>query len=138
MEIQWANSAIYNQTNDDGYDEVLFNEVIGHRKNDEALPAEASTVDAVPRRTTKGWDICIKWKDESSSWHPLCEIKNSFPIHLAKYALKYELQDEPAFKWWVKEALKRHKYMLKAAKTHMPDVLTSLASGYLIVSKKPL
>jgi len=109
--------AIYNQTNDDGYDEVLFNEVIGHRKNDEALPAEASTVDAVPRRTTKGWDVCIEWKDGSPSWHPLCEIKNSFPIHLAKYALKYELQDEPAFKWWVKEALKRRKYMIKAAKT---------------------
>jgi len=79
--------AIYNQIDGEGFDEVLFNEVIGHRKNDDALPAEALDADAAPRRTTKGWDICIEWKDGSSSWHPLCEIKNSFPIHLAEYAM---------------------------------------------------
>ena len=60
----------------------------------------------------------MEWKEGSSSWHPLCDIKNSFPIHLAEYAVKHELQDELAFKWWVREALKRRKYMLKAAKTH--------------------
>jgi hypothetical protein len=70
--------AIYNQTNDDGHDEVLFHEVIGHHKNGDALSGETSDVDAPPRRTTKGWDICIEWKDGSSSWHPLCKIKN-FP-----------------------------------------------------------
>ena len=108
--------AIYNQVDSDGFDEVLFNEVIGHRKNADALPAEALSPDTSPRRTTKGWDICIEWKDGSSSWHPLCEVKNSFPIHLAEYAIKHELQDEPVFKWWIKDSLKRRKYMIKAAR----------------------
>ena len=45
------------------------------------------------------------------------EIKNSFPLHLAEYAMKHSLQDELAFKWWIKDALKRKKYMIKAAQT---------------------
>ena len=58
--------AIYNQVDSEGFDEVLFNEVIGHRKRSGALsvdPAESN--DAPIIRTTKGWDICIEWKDGS-------------------------------------------------------------------------
>lgn len=81
--------AIYNQVNDEGFQESLFTDVIGHRKrDDEAMPDEE--FEALERgdnpthaRTTKGWDICIQWRDGSSSWHPLSEIKNSFPVHLA-------------------------------------------------------
>jgi hypothetical protein len=35
--------AIYTQTNDDGYDEVLFHEIIRHRKNDDALQGRSRT-----------------------------------------------------------------------------------------------
>jgi hypothetical protein len=45
------------------------------------------------------------------------EIKNSFPLHLAEYAVKHGIQEELAFKWWIKEALRRKKYMIKAAQT---------------------
>ena len=115
--------AIYNQVDDNGFTEVLFTDVIGHRKNDsiamsdEAFADLQSSHNPSHARTTKGWEICIQWQDGSSSWHPLSEIKNSFPIHTAKYAMKHDLQDEPAFRWWVRQALKREKYMLKAVKT---------------------
>jgi hypothetical protein len=115
--------AIYNQVDDNGIQEVLFTDVIGHRKHvDEAM--SDSEFEALEKgdkpshaRTTKGWEICIQWRDGSSSWHPLSEIKNSFPVHLAEYAVRHELQDEPAFRWWIKHTLRRKKYMIKAMKT---------------------
>jgi hypothetical protein len=110
--------AVYNQVDDNGFDEVLFKEVVGHRKNVNALTENVDNLAEPPViRTTKGWDICIKWRDGSTSWHPLVEIKNSFPLHLAEYAMKHSLQDELAFKWWITDALKRKKYMIKAAQT---------------------
>ncbi len=113
--------AIYNQVDDNGFDEVLFKDIIGHHKREQALTeSEAHNdihADVAPIQTTKGWDICVEWRDGSSSWHPMNEIKNSFPLHLAEYAVKHCIQDEPAFKWWIKEALRRKRYMIKAAQT---------------------
>ena len=56
--------------------------------------------------TTKGWNIQIKWKDESLSWHSMSKVKSSNPIELAEYAVSNKLSDDPAFKWWVKSTLK--------------------------------
>jgi hypothetical protein len=115
--------AIYNQVDGDGFQESLFQDIIGHHKDDEEAMSDDTFSNLAAgdkphhARTTKGWEICIQWKDGTSSWHPLSEIKNSFPVHLAEYAVANSIQDEPAFKWWVKEAIKRRKYMLKAVKT---------------------
>jgi hypothetical protein len=115
--------AIYNQVDDDGLMHSLFTDIIGHRKiEDEAMSDEDFTAletgqNPLHARTTKGWDICIQWCDGSSSWHPLSEIKNSFPVQLAEYAKHNDLQDEPAFRWWLKHTLRRKKYLLKAVKS---------------------
>jgi hypothetical protein len=135
--------AIYNQVDDNGFQESLFTDIIGHRKNDnEAMSDEDfSTLESghnpAHARTPKGWDICIQWQDGTSSWHPLNEIKNSFPTHLAEYALKHKLQDEPLFRWWVKQVLRRKKYMMKAVKPDMQEERTNLESNYLIPLGKP-
>jgi hypothetical protein len=115
--------AIYNQVDDAGLMHSLFTDIIGHRKiEDEAMSDEDFTAletgqNPLHARTTKGWDICIQWCDGSSSWHPLSEIKNSFPVQLAEYAKHNDLQDEPAFRWWLKHTLRRKKYLLKAVKS---------------------
>jgi hypothetical protein len=113
--------AIYNQVDDNGFDEVLFKDIVGHHKGEQALNESdvqnAINADIAPIRTTKSWDICIEWRDGSSSWHPMNKIKNSFPLHLAEYAVKHGIQEELAFKWWIKEAFRRKKYMIKAAQT---------------------
>jgi hypothetical protein len=66
--------------------------------------------------TTKGWQICIAWTDGSTSWHTLADIKNSYPIQLAEYAIRHNLQDEPAFAWWVKTTMKRKESFIGAIK----------------------
>ncbi len=67
--------------------------------------------------TLKGWEICLSWKDGTTSWHPLSEVKNSFPLLLAKYAVTNGLNDEPAFAWWVPHTIKKKKRLVKAIKS---------------------
>jgi len=67
--------------------------------------------------TLKGWEICVSWEDGSTSWHSLADIKNSYPLLLAKYALANNLHLEPAFAWWVPYTIKKEKRLLKAVKS---------------------
>jgi hypothetical protein len=81
--------AIYEQVNDDGYDTVIFSHIIGH---DYAPTKEVVTPFS---KSTKGWSVCVEWKDGTTAWHPMTEIKNTFPIQLAEYAMANNLQDKP-------------------------------------------
>jgi hypothetical protein len=103
--------AIYNDVNDDGYNETFLVEIIGHEQT-ETYPKLATT-----RYTTKGRNICLSWEDGSTSWHSLADVKNSYPILMAEYAVVNKLQHEPAFNWWVKHTLKRKARIIKATKS---------------------
>jgi hypothetical protein len=60
----------------------------------------------------------VAWHNDTSSWHSLADVKKLYPIQLAEYAIKHELQNEPSgFAWWVKPVLKRKKSLNKAMKT---------------------
>jgi hypothetical protein len=68
--------------------------------------------------TTKGWEICVAWKDGTTSWYPIADMKSSYPIQLAEYAMSNQLSDEPAFKWWVKQTLCHKRNFMKTARKH--------------------
>ena len=51
------------------------------------------------------------------NWIPLSEMKESYPLETADYAVEQELQDEPAFIWWVSHALRKRQRFLKKVKT---------------------
>ena len=38
------------------------------------------------RKTTKGWELLIKWKDKSESWIKLADMKESHPVEVAEYS----------------------------------------------------
>lgn len=59
----------------------------------------------------------MRWKDQSTSWEPLKDLKHSFPVQVAEYAVREGLVDRPAFRWWVHDTLKRRDRMIKAVKT---------------------
>jgi hypothetical protein len=46
-----------------------------------------------------GMSLC-QWRDGSSSWVPLVNLKDSNPVELAEYAVANRIHEEPAFKWW--------------------------------------
>ena len=55
---------------------------------------------------TKGRKLCVQWKDSSTSWEFLENLKESNPVEVAEYAVSVGILVEPAFTWWVKPVLK--------------------------------
>jgi GH15 family glucan-1,4-alpha-glucosidase len=101
--------AIYDNVDENGVDELFFEAIVGHERTPEANQATGTY-------TTKGRRICVSWKDGTSSWHTLAEIKNSYPLQLAEYAIQHQLDKEAAFIWWIKPTVKHKKTFIKAAK----------------------
>ena len=55
--------------------------------------------------------------DGTSSWLPLCEVKNANPVEMAEYAVAARIDQEPAFKWWVPRTLKKHHGIVAKVKS---------------------
>ena len=110
------------QVDADGHRQLLMDEIIDHRRDDNAIKKEDAfytTSQGTQRRkmTTRGWELCVQWKDGSSHWVALKDLKNSFPIELAEYAVLNRIQDEPAFAWWIPYTLKKRERILKKVKS---------------------
>merc|ERR1739836_37296 len=85
---------------------LFMEEIEDHRKTPDAIPKSQGTFKTTSgvkrkRRTTRGWEFLVRWKGGSSDWVTLKELKESCPIQVADYAISNDLQDEPAFVWWM-------------------------------------
>ena len=69
------------------------------------------------RETTKGWELLIEWKDGSTNWVSLKDIKESYPVEVAKFALATRISMEPAFARWVPFVLKKRNWILAKVKS---------------------
>jgi hypothetical protein len=69
--------------------------------------------------TTKGWKLLVSWKDGSSSWVPLKDLKDSFPVEVAEYAMVNKILEEPAFAWWAKHVLCKRNRIIKKVKSRL-------------------
>ena len=117
---------------------MLLSEIVDHRTDGSEVKNEDGFIETRGGgkrrlRTTKGWELCVCWKDGSTTWVKLKELKNSFPIELAQYAVSNKIASMPAFAWWVPFVLKKkdriisklkskywsrtHKYGIKIPKT---------------------
>jgi len=55
----------------------------------------------------------VEWKDGTTSWLPLKEIKETNPIEVASYAISNRIDAEPAFDWWVHDILHKKERLIK-------------------------
>jgi hypothetical protein len=61
--------------------------------------------------------LCVQWKDGSTSWEKLSDVKESFPVEVAEYAEINGLHEEPAFAWWCHHVLKKRDAIISAMNT---------------------
>ena len=61
------------------------------------------------RKTTAGWKLLVKSRDQSDSWVKSSELKESHPVETAEFAKSRGIDDESAFAWWVPHTLKEEK-----------------------------
>jgi hypothetical protein len=59
------------------------------------------------RQTTKSWNLCVKWKDGTTSWERLADLKESNPVEVAEYAATKSLLNTPAFIWLDPQVLQK-------------------------------
>jgi hypothetical protein len=73
----------------------------------------------IPKKTTRGWQLLCRWRDGSSDWVPLIELKDSSnPVKLAEYAVaNKKIQEKPAFKWWVSSDLRKWNRIIAKIKS---------------------
>ena len=52
-------------------------------------------------------------KHGTVDWLPLSDLKESYPIQVAEYAVNNKIASEPAFAWWVPYVLKKRDRVIK-------------------------
>ena len=95
---------MYAQYDPEGNQCVMFDSIVDHKKDGTALKKVDQKVPKADgrffmRRSTKGWKLCVQWRDGSTSWEKLSNLKESHPIEVAEYAVSQDIADEPAFNW---------------------------------------
>ena len=109
---------MYAQCDTDGNQFLLMEAVTDHRKTKDALEPGDDTFQwngkKHLKRTTKGWEFCVKWRDGTTTWERLAELKESNPVEIAEYVVAAGIDHMPAFKWWVPYTLKKRTRIIAA------------------------
>ena len=102
----------------DGNQQVLMDAIIDYRVDDDAVkPVDAFVYvngRRYPKKTTRGVHLCVQWKDGSTSWERLADLKESYPIEVAEFAVSRGLDHQPAFAWWVSAVLRKRNRIIAA------------------------
>ena len=101
------------QVDSDGMTTTLMEAIVDHPRDEEkTLQHHYEYVQTKNgrrqlRKTTKGWELLIKWKDKSESWIKLADMKESHPVKDTEYARARGIDKEPVLEWWVPHTLKK-------------------------------
>jgi hypothetical protein len=108
---------LYSQVDEEGHSYAILQEIVDHERDDSAVTLDELATSEMPCFTTVGWRFLVFWKDGSTSYVPLHEMKDAYPIEVAEYATSNSIAHEPAFKWWVPYVLKKQgRIISKVAK----------------------
>ena len=113
---------MFSQVDSEGRQFLLLDEITDHKSDHSALKIEngfhiSANGNKTPKKTTRGWKLQVQWKDGTTDWIPLCDLKDSNPIEVAEYAVANGLANEPAFHWWVRSTLRRKDRIVAKVKS---------------------
>jgi Reverse transcriptase (RNA-dependent DNA polymerase) len=114
-----------NQIDSEGFSTTMLAGIVDHCKDENVAISRKNGYVVTKRgnkkkiKTTKGWKLLVHWKDDSKSWVNLKDIKASHPIEVAEYARAREIDNEPAFSWWVPYTLKKRDIIIAAVKSRV-------------------
>ena len=113
---------LYSQVDEEGRTFQVLGDIVDHKKGTTAVSLDEGYVITRTgtkrrRHTTAGWQLQVEWKDGSTSWVHLRDLKDSNPVELAEYAVANKISEEPAFAWWVRDVLRRRDRIIKKVKS---------------------
>ena len=59
----------------------------------------------------------MQWKDQSTTWVTLKDMKEAYPVQSAEYAIQARIAEEPAFAWWAPHTLKKRNRIIAKVKS---------------------
>jgi hypothetical protein len=113
---------MFAQVDSEGNQYLLLQEITDHKKDNSAIPISDGKISSAngqskPKITTQGWFLLVQWRDGSTSWEKLKDLKASNPVEVAEYAVVNRLVEEPAFKWWVPHVIRRRNRIISKVKS---------------------
>ena len=89
---------LFSQVDEEGRTYHILKEKTDHRVGAKAMLKQdgfitTSSGQRQPRHTTVGWEIMVTWKDSSTAWIHLKDLKDSNPVELAEYAIANQIAD---------------------------------------------
>ncbi|KAI2489216.1 Reverse transcriptase (RNA-dependent DNA polymerase) [Fragilaria crotonensis] len=113
---------MFSQIDSEGNQYQLLKEIIDHKSDGSAVALADGYVisrngNRVPKHTTRGWSLLVSWKDGSSDWVKLKDIKDAYPVQVAEYAIQNRIAEQPAFNWWVHNVLRKRNRIISKAKS---------------------
>ena len=113
---------LFAQVDEEGNRHVLFQEITDYRTDGKQILQQDAFITNKygarrRRETTVGWELLVRWKDGSTTWVALKDLKASYPVQLAEYAVQARLAEEPAFAWWVPHTLRKRNRIINKIKS---------------------
>lgn len=112
---------LYSQLDDEGREHLAFKAIVDHRRDRSALGMDNGFITTKggqrkPKKTTRGWQVLVEFRDETTSWMDMKDVKEASPIELAEYAVANKIDDEPAFAWWVPYVFRKRNRIIAKTK----------------------
>ena len=113
---------MFSQVDEEGNRHVLFDQIIDHRVDGSELKhmdafIESKNGGRCRKETTRGWELLVQWKDGSTSWECLKDMKNCYPVQVAEFSIQSNISREPAFAWWVPHVIKKRDRIIGKVKS---------------------
>ena len=94
----------------EGNHHVLFWYIFDHRQDGTEVKEKDTFITTRTRTnrrrdTAKGIELLVQCKDVSTTWVTFKDMKNLYPVHMAKYVVQFRIAGEPTFAWWIQNVL---------------------------------
>ena len=122
--------SMYTSCDADGNKYILFDSFVDYKSILKAVTKENQRIVHNGRnslcQSTVGWHLCVQWKDGSTSWQSLRDLKEAYPVAIAEYAVAQGIDDEPAFNWWVHHVLRKREHIIALVKKQSTHFLKKM------------
>ena len=113
---------LFEQVDEEGNRHVLLDELIDYRVNGHEVKLQDAFITTGTgtrrrREITIGWELLAQWKDGSTNWVSLRDLKESYPVQTAEYTVVAKIAMEPAFAWWFPYTLKKRNQIISKVKS---------------------
>ena len=116
---------ILTQVDDDGFSKVMLEAIVDYKKDESTAIAKADMYVTTRsgqrrmRKTTTGWSLLVRWRDQTETWVKLKDLKDSHPVELAEFAKARSIDDEAAFAWWVPYTLRKRDVIISSIRKRL-------------------